>query len=749
MKISLMNQEFKRLFKIEQQNQEEKISQTLQVEKESNCINQIEKSKSIKQKIEIQLQEKDSKIKQKKIGQESQLKQNQRQYLPFQKIEQDCQIKQENQDLVEQCLIEPRLEEFQYGNKQNQTEGCAELEDIQNKKISLIEASQIKNADGTSKFFKLSKVAQDIEKQDSLDEYLTIQTSIIPFQNQTHNMIITKNITTMINYENIKVENYFYEMLTATVSHDMRTPLNAIQGLLNNLDLFISDQRGKKFLKIIQNSSSFLTFLVNDLLDFFQIKNGKFRINNSVVDLMKTFQDLVDMFSVGATEKGIKVHFIPSKSIPKNLIIDEQRTKQVLLNLLQNALKFTFQGEIKVFLNYDAKDKQIKVSVQDTGVGVKLEDQDKLFKLFGKLDNTNQINTSGIGLGLGICKRMVEMLGGKIYIDSEYIDGARFTFTIACQISKKSSRNNINSYQSEDVCFESLDLESPRESQLVAKSNFEERKSSGVNSRSQINFQNKDYIIQSDEIFLSFHQDFNEGNCLIEVKDFENHQSAQNSVQNVQDTPDLMYTGHRLMQSTFAPTLTQNNHNIENSQINNSENNILDDSNQSFYAQQQQYCCECDKHADILVVDDNIFNIVTIQAILELNFGLKSDKASNGVEAFNMVTKRFMNPNCCNNDSCINKDTKSYKIILMDCNMPIMDGFTATEEIRKYEREKMPDQFEDTQILIVALTAYTGDQFKQKCFDAGMDDFLTKPISSDQLAGVLQLREIATINIKS
>eukprot|EP00347_Sterkiella_histriomuscorum_P002155 403369261 len=216
-------------------------------------------------------------------------------------------IEDETQDQFEKFLYVPRLQLFNYGQQIEKEVNIKQSEDEQ--KYNILEASKIQVNDGSQKYFKIQPDLTLKSQNKQQPEYLTIQESNLSFKNQAHNMILTKNITTMINYENIKVENYFYEMLTATVSHDMRTPLNAIQGLLKNLELFIIDPRGKKFLKIIQNSSSFLTFLVNDLLDFFQIKNGKFRTNNSTVDLKTTFQNLVEMFSVGANEKGLQVLF--------------------------------------------------------------------------------------------------------------------------------------------------------------------------------------------------------------------------------------------------------------------------------------------------------------------------------------------------------------------------------------------------------------------------------------------------------
>ena len=142
------------------------------------------------------------------------------------------------------------------------------------------------------------------------------------------------------------------------------------------------------FMKIIMSSSKFMLFLVNDLLDFFQIKNKKFKKNLKWVDIHTSIRDLIEMFGVGAREKGISLIYEIPNDFPSLLYVDEQRIKQVILNLLQNALKFTFEGHIKVNVQYVTNQvgiKKLKVSVSDTGIGISEEDSKKLFTLFGKL----------------------------------------------------------------------------------------------------------------------------------------------------------------------------------------------------------------------------------------------------------------------------------------------------------------------------------------------------------------------------
>ncbi|CDW85484.1 pas domain s-box protein [Stylonychia lemnae] len=297
------------------------------------------------------------------------------------------------------------------------------------------------------------------------EEIVNFQHTTIHFKGKQNKLIIVKNLTPIMRYESLKVENHFYEMLTATVSHDMRTPLNAMIGLIDNLQLFVQDEEGLKYLNIIRNSAKFMSFLVNDLLDFFQIRNGKFNKNLDWVDIDKSIRDVIDLFKVGAEEKGILVVYESPLHLPNLLYTDESRVKQILLNLLQNSLKFTFQGKIKVRLDYFYENKQIMVTVSDTGIGIQKEDRKKLFTLFGKLEQSAKINTFGIGLGLSICKNIIELFDeGDIGFDPTYEKGSRFFFKLKA----------IYQIDNEDASSERILLQNEQSRQLsnyIAHSN--------------------------------------------------------------------------------------------------------------------------------------------------------------------------------------------------------------------------------------------------------------------------------------
>ncbi|CDW73961.1 pas domain s-box protein [Stylonychia lemnae] len=528
---------------------------------------------------------------------------------------------------------------------------------------SVKEGSVLSNEDTNLTFqLRLGNQNESNQIQSTTNQTLIVSLSSceILFQNIVHQMIMVKDLTPEIKCQKLKIENHFYEMLTATVSHDLRTPLNIMGGLLSNLDNYITDSTGKRFLGILKNSSKFMCFLVNDLLDFFQIKNGKFKKNQQWVDLKSSIEELVEIFKIGANEKGIDIITKIDQDFPDQVYADEQRIKQVILNLLSNSLKFTFQGHIMIEVSYNFKSQQLNISVADTGIGIKSEDSQKLFTLFGKLDATSKINTSGIGLGLSICKKIIEMFDGSIQLDESYIHGCKFQFSLNAPIIV----NDQNNYY------------------LEINQNFQ---STSLNKT----FENSSFMKYDEESKLAVEHD----------KECCDFQSSQTQTIDFVDDEIKMPIQHQ-------PIFMKN--------------------------EVQKKYCSCSTFKDILIVDDNIFNLVTLEAILQLQLKLQVDKATNGLEAVTKVKQRYQDSA---NIKCSCNRQNGYKLIFMDCNMPVMDGFQATQQIRDFEKQldlNIPRSY------ITALTAYTSDAFQQKCLDFGMDSFLTKPIGFDLLRKIVK-----------
>eukprot|EP00347_Sterkiella_histriomuscorum_P007356 403349259 len=577
---------------------------------------------------------------------------------------------------------------------------------------------------------------QNLPNQPELySEIVNLKLQNMHFLNKELKLILFHRITGFVKYEKLKMENNFYEMITATVSHDMRTPINAITGLIEGMEQMINDAEGKKLIKVIKNSSKILLFLVNDILDFFQLKNGKFKSRLYKSDVKAAVNELIDMFELVATEKKVELKAEFAEDVQSLLLIDKQRLQQVLINLVSNSLKFTIEGHITIQVSYDAADHFINVKVVDTGVGVKSQDKEKLFKLFGKLDKTLSLNTKGIGLGLNICKKVVEACGGKIHLESNYQDGATFCFSMKAYIDKKQV--------------------SLKDFELMSESNIKSSKASLQSNR----------LLEADEIIEKDKIDKNENS-----DNHALHQSFQISIESSYErvnfspyttgelstlrSPDIQgpqslnlhqQNGHQNNQQVELPIISLPRSPSITTQLSSGHiHQAIQQQQPEIQQQQQQHAqqshqqqlsnCPCANRPQILIVDDNVFNIITLQTILEMQFNQRVEKATNGLEGIEKVKERQRQNQA---QPCICGDqNENFKILFMDCNMPIMDGFEATRAIRK-----LPgiDQHE---LVIIALTANANKSFKNKCFQAGMDEFQTKPVTSDQLKSLLTQRGI-------
>eukprot|EP00347_Sterkiella_histriomuscorum_P010154 403377397 len=517
----------------------------------------------------------------------------------------------------------------------------------------------------------------DTQSKDKIyKEIVSMKVQNLHFQHRDLKMVVFNRITSFVNNEKSKMENNFIEMITATISHDMLTPINSITGLIQTLEKFIPEQEGQKVLSVINNSSKILLFLVNDILDYFQIKHGLFKVKTLSNNIQNTVTEMIDMYQLFALEKKIVLKAEFDSSLPTHLYTDNQRIQQILNNLLQNALKFTTQGSVKILVSYNRIDELVNLKVVDTGVGIKPAEQQRLFKLFGKFDSQVVVNNKGIGLGLNICKKIVKECGGDIFLESSYTQGAQFCFSMKAEqvISDEMLDHHIQINQSLKI-------------NTLTNSNFQ-----AISLKSE--------KIISCDVDLSMSSLDMEMLSPIKIANFKPY------------TTEPQFIPKALFPCKF--------------------DNLQDEI---------PTVCFCKNKSRILIVDDNIFNIITLQTILEKQFNLQVDKATNGQEAVDKVIERYNQnqsgtPLCsCNystTDSQIQKnDQEIYKVIFMDCNMPIMDGFESTKQIRKLQNIDQSD------MKIIALTANTNQSLQDQCFESGMDQFLSKPLESHLLRQVL------------
>lgn len=216
----------------------------------------------------------------------------------------------------------------------------------------------------------------------------------------------------------------------ANMSHEIRTPMNAIIGMDEMILRDSKDEKIRRYATDIQSAGKTLLSIINDILDLSRIESGKMELNPVEYDFASVLNDIVNMTMNKAKEKGLLYELRVEKDIPSVLLGDEIRIRQIILNLTNNAIKYTEKGGIDIHISFERDESRLVIQIRDTGVGIRREDMDKLFSSFQRLDETKNRNIEGTGLGLNITKQLIEMMGGTINVESEYGRGSVFTARI-------------------------------------------------------------------------------------------------------------------------------------------------------------------------------------------------------------------------------------------------------------------------------------------------------------------------------
>lgn len=451
----------------------------------------------------------------------------------------------------------------------------------------------------------------------------------------------------------------------ASVSHEVRTPINGILGAEKLLQSTALSIKQKHFADTIASSAHNLLLTINDLLDFAKIEAGKLILENVQFDLLDTIEETLSMVSVNAYRKHVQLGIIFGPNLPKTITSDPHRIQQILTNLLTNAVKFTKDGHVKLMVSYG--NELLKFAVEDTGIGISKDQQKKLFQPFVQAEASTTRRFGGTGLGLAICQSIVESMNGKIYLESEENKGTTFTFEIPIQ--KVEVEPKIyKEFNNEKVILSIYD-------NLLSKSAMSLLGHLGIKFSLLISKDVQNSIIITDDPKASF-----PGNNRVIRLVLPNHAHFQISEAN----SALILP---LKRSKIIDQLKFVCGFADNVQI-----------------EQGNFLTENRPDIQILLAEDHPVNQDVFLATLE-QLGFSADLADNG----EIAVKRAKE--------------KKYDIIFMDCEMPIMDGYTATRAIRGFDKE----------IPIVAVTAYDIASERTKAFEAGISDFVPKPISQQDI----------------
>lgn len=509
----------------------------------------------------------------------------------------------------------------------------------------------------------------------------------------------------------------------ANMSHEIRTPLNGLIASAELLKMTKLDEQQKDFVQMAQDSAAALLEIVDDLFDFSKLEAGNIAFEVIDFDVVGLVEGSAALLSQKAHEKKLSLMTFVSPDIPRKLLGDPTRVKQVLVHITGNAIKFTDDGEVVVRAQMHKLDEEravVRFMIQDTGIGMPREAASKLFEPFRQGDATSKRKYGGNGLGLSIAKRLVEMMGGEIGVESTEGQGSSFWFTIPLNRVASKSPNKVSKIDFRNLRMLMVSGTSG------SKEVIEDYARSWDIQCETVDGGNAALNLMSER--FAAHRPFDIVMFDSEMPDID----AMDFAHEVKESPELFNTvlillaafdepgrGPIALESGYSAYLTKP---FKQSNFFDCIQNVMEVAQQDALSRAPEVVrklgsvtplkMRADNRPLVLLAEDNLVNQKVARIQLE-NLGCEVHIVGNGEAAVDAVSKL------------------SYNVIFMDCQMPLVDGYEATQIIRKHEA------LTGRRTPIVAMTAHALEGDREKCLEAGMDDYISKPVKPELLRNAL------------